>query len=212
MSYCSSCGAYLPDWAAECPACGAPREPAAGPKRARKAPDSAAAQAARPKRKAAAEEGEYHYTYKKASGGGGAAPQGSGARRRTADKGTFTCEGTKQGSGGAFRYEAEDRRGSYAGAYTSDAKKNRGLAALCYFGPFFLLSWLLKPKSSFVRYHVNQGLALFLCWIVINIFDFIPFMWVVNIFGLICFFCGVSNALRGKRKPLPVIGDITLIK
>ena len=70
----------------------------------------------------------------------------------------------------------------------------------------------MKPKSRFVRYHVNQGLVLFLCWIVINLFDFIPFMWVLNIIGIVCFFCGVSNALKGRRKPMPVIGEITLIK
>ena len=59
----------------------------------------------------------------------------------------------------------------------------------------------MKPKSKFVRYHVNQGLVLFLCWIVINIFDFIPFMWLANIFGVVCFFCGIANALKGRRKP-----------
>ena len=131
MSYCSSCGAYLPDWAAECPACGAPREPGAGTKRARKAPDSAAAQAARPKRKAAAEEGEYHYTYKKASGGGGAASKGSGARRRTADKGTFTYEGTKQGSGGAFRYEAEGTGAGATPALTRPTRRRTAALRRC---------------------------------------------------------------------------------
>ena len=100
----------------------------------------------------------------------------------------------------------------YAGQYKADAEENKLLAALCYLGPFFLLSWLMKPKSKFVRYHVNQGLVLFLCWIVINIFDFIPFMWLANIFGVVCFFCGIANALKGRRKPLPLIGEITLIK
>ena len=31
MSYCKSCGAYMPDWAEECPACGQPK--AEAPKR-----------------------------------------------------------------------------------------------------------------------------------------------------------------------------------
>lgn len=83
---------------------------------------------------------------------------------------------------------------------------------MCYFGPLFLLSWLLKPKSRFVRYHVNQGLVLFLVEVIIWMFDFIPFVGLLNILAIVCFFCGISNALKGKRKPIPLIGEITLIK
>ena len=218
MSYCSSCGAYMPDWAEECPACGKARTEPKKRAQTRKKPSaqagSAAAKAeAGTENKAGAKtSGEYHYSYKKPAGGG----TRSGGARPSAGKGAFTYEeGGSRAGGGSFSYDEEKQRRDtayYAREYKSDAADNKWLAALCYLGPMFLLSWLLKPNSKFVRYHANQGLVLFLCSIVINIFDFIPFMWVVNIFSVVCFFIGVFNALGGKRKPLPIIGDITLIK
>ena len=51
MSYCSSCGSYMPDWAEECPACGAAKS---GPKKQRasqaKGGAASAASAAEPKK------------------------------------------------------------------------------------------------------------------------------------------------------------------
>ena len=44
MSYCKSCGAYMPDWAEECPACGEPK--AESKKRAEKKKTSAGASGA----------------------------------------------------------------------------------------------------------------------------------------------------------------------
>lgn len=187
MSYCRQCGAYVPDWAEECPACGEPKE--APKKRAASAKKSAASAAAAAAR-AEKNSGEYHYKY-----------------RREADD-TQSPRGGDTVSSGS--YDASARR--YAKVYKADAGQHRGLAALCYFGPFFLLSWLLQPKSDFVRYHVNQGLVLFLLWIVLGVMDFIPFMWVLNILGVVCMISGIFNALGGKRKPMPLIGEIYLIK
>ena len=228
MSYCKTCGAYVPDWAAECPACGQPvKEPKKrAPKKQSTAKTGASASAAQ----AAEDTGEYRYTYKKAKRKPEAEQRwsdtGSGKKSARDDKGTFTYDGAGRSDKGTFRYESGGARKydddgyeyepprtarDYEREYRSDAKRNKFLAALCYFGPMFILSWLLKPKSRFVRYHVNQGLVFFLMCVIINIFDFIPFMWLLNIFSVVCFFCGVSNALKGKRKPLPAIGEITLI-
>lgn len=224
MSYCTSCGAYMPDWADECPACGAPKadknKKTTQKKKTTGQASSASAGAAQEK------SGEYHYSYKKPEKKGGGA-SGAGERRSAAgtggasDRGTFRYESSKRADGGTFTYGGSSRsrdhyepkgRSNYESEYRSDAKKNKFLAALCYFGPMFILSWLLKPKSSFVRYHVNQGLVFFLMCVIINIFDFIPFVGVLNIYAIVCFVCGLSNALKGKRKPLPGIGEITLIK
>lgn len=213
MSYCTSCGAYIPDWADECPACGAPK---AEPKKKSSAKKKSSSEQAAASAAAAAGEngGEYHYSYRKAEEEpSGTERRSTGSGARYSDKGTFNYEGSKRrADGGTFTYGGEtSRRRSYEREYRSDAKKNRLLAALCYFGPMFLLSWLIKPKSSFVRYHVNQGLVFFLTCVLINIFDFIPFVGLLNIYAIVCFICGLSNALKGKRKPLPGIGEITLI-
>lgn len=224
MSYCTSCGAYMPDWADECPACGAPKadknKKTTQKKKTTGQASSASAGAAQEK------SGEYHYSYKKSEKKDGCASEPkerwSGAGTGSgSDRGTFRYESSKRADGGTFTYGGSSRsrdryepkgRSDYESEYRSDAKKNRLLAALCYFGPLFVLSWALKPKSSFVRYHANQGLLLLITWIVVNIFDFIPFMGLLNIFWIVCFFIGISNAYKGKRKPLPGIGEITLIK
>ena len=105
MSYCSSCGSYMPDWAEECPACGAAKS---GPKKQRassaKGGAASAASAAEPKKESS---GEYHYSYKKPSG----ASKGRGSARRGADRGAFTYDNEEpHANGGAFRYEPGGER------------------------------------------------------------------------------------------------------
>lgn len=238
MSYCKSCGAYMPDWAEECPACGEPK--AESKKRAEKektstgASGAASASASATAQADESTSGEYRYSYKKAGKTSDAesrwsdAGTGSKTRKGTGDKGAFRYDGSKRKDGGTFTYDNADayensgsrgresyksRRGTrdYEGEYRSDAKKNKLLGALCYFGPLFLLSWIIKPSSRFVRYHVNQGLVLFLLEVIVWMFDFIPFVGLLNILCIVGFFCGLSNALKGKRKPIPLIGEITLI-
>ena len=53
--------------------------------------------------------------------------------------------------------------------------------------------------------------VLFLLEVIVWMFDFIPFVGLLNILCIVGFFCGLSNALKGKRKPIPLIGEITLI-
>lgn len=222
MSYCKNCGAYIPDWAEECPACGrAKAEPKKRVQKRAGTDKTGAASVGRgaPEGGAAAQSGEYHYSYKKPAGDSRRSAGerwGSAARGATDAGGAYTY-----GGDGAYAYDEGGGRGrgrsrrdsrSYEDEYRSDAKSNRGFGALCYFGPFFIISWLARPKSAFVRYHVNQGLVLFLCSVIFNLFDFIPFMWLLNLLIVVDFFCGIANALGGRRKPIPLIGEITLIK
>ena len=41
MSYCRNCGAYVPDWAENCPACDTPVKQTAQPKKEKKPPKTA---------------------------------------------------------------------------------------------------------------------------------------------------------------------------
>lgn len=222
MSYCRECGAYIPDGENQCLACGWSEN---------KKRSGAAAQA-RPKpgpekeRKKSASGGGTTGGYKRSYDyGGGQGSYSGGEDRRGAGRYYSSSEDRR----GADRYYSgsEDRRGAdryyssgerksskkdYAGEYNSDAQRNRGMASLCYLGPLFILPWLLRPNSQFVKYHVNQGLVLFLLWVIVGIFDFIPFMWVANLFAFVCVCMGLGNAWGGRRRPLPLIGEITLIK
>lgn len=89
-------------------------------------------------------------------------------------------------------------------------EKNTGMAVVAYI-IFFLPLLTEAKKDPFVKYHVKQGLTLFLAGIIARIIVYIPvigwiLIWPFNVFLLILFVIGVMNALGGKQEPLPIIG------
>ena len=150
MSYCRNCGAYVPDWAENCPACDTPVKQTAQPKKEKKPPKTA----------------------------------------KTASAG------------------AQTRR---------EEPKYQSLGYLCYLGPLLIIPLLVRPKSRFLRYHCNQGLLLLIAAVLVGIFDGLPGIgWLIGIAGsiaaLIWLVQGMLNVNRGVRRPLPLIGDITILK
>ncbi|MEG2429212.1 MAG: DUF4870 domain-containing protein [Oscillospiraceae bacterium] len=104
----------------------------------------------------------------------------------------------------------------------ADINDNKGLCILSYFGFLFLIPMLVNgQKSPFTRFHVNQGMVLFLLYIAMGIVTailrFIPILgglisglaWV----GLLVLsIMGIVNAAQGTAKRLPIIGEINLYK
>ncbi len=89
-------------------------------------------------------------------------------------------------------------------------EKNTGMAVIAYI-IFFLPLLTEAKKDPFVKYHVKQGLTLFLAGIIARIIVYIPvigwiLIWPFNVLLLILFVIGVMNALGGKQEPLPIIG------
>ena len=97
-----------------------------------------------------------------------------------------------------------------------------------YLGPLFLLTLLARKDSPLARYHANQGFVLFLFELV-----FALLLWLGNLvfagnvtalaglaifrglgtlFILMFIVWGFSNAIRGLAVPLPLIGDISLLR
>lgn len=102
--------------------------------------------------------------------------------------------------------------------------ENRVISAICYFvsvTPLILIATVLivKLKSSdYVKFHVNQGLILYVVTFIIAIFInvildlpsiFNTLLYIVTVSIIIW---GTINALIGKTKEIPVIGKIHLIK
>ena len=89
-------------------------------------------------------------------------------------------------------------------------EKNTGMAIVAYI--LFFIPLLTDAKNDpFVKYHVKQGLSLFLVAVVIRIIAYIPtigwaLVWPFNLLLVILFVIGVMRALNGEQKPLPVIG------
>ncbi len=110
-----------------------------------------------------------------------------------------------------------------------EIRDHRVMAIFAYLGPLVLVPLFADPNSRFTRFHVNQGLALFLASIaygiarrvVLWIFEAVwwaiasPLRWALNLVGLIFvvyIVLGVVHAARGEAKKLPFLGRVKLLK
>ncbi len=92
-------------------------------------------------------------------------------------------------------------------------EKNIGMAILAYI-LFFVPLLTEAKKDPFVKFHVKQGLVLFIGWVAACIIAAIPvFGWLVarllNLFLLVLMIIGILNAAKGKQESLPLIGKFS---
>ena len=85
------------------------------------------------------------------------------------------------------------------------------MAVISYIGPLCLIPILTKEKDEFVKFHVKQGLILFIgevaIWLIIGL---VPVLWVlanlVNIVWLVLSIIGIINVTNGEKKEIPIVG------
>lgn len=102
----------------------------------------------------------------------------------------------------------------------SDAEANKVQAVLAYLGFLVFIPLFAAKDSRFARFHTNQGLVLFLAQIVLGIVQRalfgIPMMGailsIVSLVLLVFAVMGIISAVQGEEKPLPLIGEIRLLK
>lgn len=99
----------------------------------------------------------------------------------------------------------------------SDVEENRVFALLAYIGILFLVPLLAARHSPFARFHTNQGVILFLGWLIWAFINLIPVIgWILGIILvlilLVLSVMGVIYALMGKMKKLPLIGNWVIVK
>lgn len=91
------------------------------------------------------------------------------------------------------------------------SQKNTGMAIVAYI--IFFIPLLTDAKNDpFVKYHVKQGLVLFIGWVIEIFIGVIPVIgWIIapllGIFLFILLILGIVNVANGKEKPLPVVGS-----
>jgi uncharacterized membrane protein len=102
-------------------------------------------------------------------------------------------------------------------------------AILSYIGILFIVGLIADPKNERLKFHINQGIVLFITeiilWVAVAIITailgWIPIVgWIL--IGLITFavwaailvlmILGIVNAAKGEEKPLPVIGGFKIYK
>lgn len=200
MSYCKKCGAYIPDADDICPACG---------ESVNEAPPQASAKAEEKRSTGYGEfraSGEYHSgAYQQAE------PQSGEYRSDAYVNGEYRGEYYS----GYAPVGSDSQR--YSREFDADAHENRGMGFLCYLGILFLIPYFTRPDSQFLRYHCNQGLVLLLFCILASVCTSLPILgWIGGtagyFFAFYCLIKGLVNVSKGKRSPLPIIGQITIIK
>jgi uncharacterized membrane protein len=100
------------------------------------------------------------------------------------------------------------------------AKKDAGESKLFAFLAYllgiigFVLVFLVRRNDKFAMYHAKQSLVLCISWIIVYFVGMaIPFIgWFIimplgNLLLFILWIFGIVNALSGKEKPLPIIGQ-----
>ena len=93
-----------------------------------------------------------------------------------------------------------------------DIEKNKVYAILAYIGILFLVPLLAAKDSPYAKFHTNQGLVLFLLEVILSVVWWIPFLGLLWIAVVVFAVMGIINAAQGECKPLPIIGEIELIK
>lgn len=97
---------------------------------------------------------------------------------------------------------------------------NKGMAVLGYFFP--LIAYLVNPPEDFARFHIAQGMNLWVIQIIYTVVTvFVGILIseelssILNLFSVvfsICYIIGIIYAATGKREKLPIIGEMELIK
>jgi uncharacterized membrane protein len=106
-----------------------------------------------------------------------------------------------------------------------EVQENKVIFILAYLGILFFLPLVTTPNSKAGRFHANQGLVLLITgiagqivfsilqaitwrlWILVSLLSTV---WGIALFALMVI--GMINANKGLQKPLPVIGNIRILK
>jgi uncharacterized membrane protein len=90
--------------------------------------------------------------------------------------------------------------------------KNTTMAIIAYL--IFFVPLLTDAKNDpFVKYHVKQGLALFILFVVNSLIGNVISFWFfisgfIGLGLLVLLIMGIINAANGKMQPVPVIGKL----
>jgi uncharacterized membrane protein len=100
------------------------------------------------------------------------------------------------------------------GQPSASHSNNTGMAILAYLGILIIIPFLTNAHNDpFVKFHLKQGLALIISFVVGFVISIIPILgWILSplimIFNVVLLIIGIINAASGKEKALPFIGSI----
>ena len=201
LSFCDKCGAYIPIGETECPACGYD-------------PEAEAKKAAEAERRYAEQQKRWQQDpWQQTHTGGPAQGQYTSQRTAGAAQAQYTSQRTgsaqpnAQNAGQQRTYSPADETMRRQAAESVERQK---LSVFSYLGPFWLIPAITQKDDPFMKYHTEQGLGLIIFGILTSLLGNL-WGWVGTVGGIICTIGaikGIVSVLKGKREPLPVIGDL----
>ena len=226
MAYCLKCGAYIPDGQSICLACG--YDPAAEQKAAEEARKKANAgnqayqysssqsnqelrKRLEEQRRRTQEQNRQWAEQEKTRREEQAAREAARKEQQERDRAWAREEYERRQEEERARVSRESVRstGSDYSRNSSVGEGNKALAALSYLSVLFALPYIFTPQDEYAKFHAKQGMKLFLFGIFADILtSFIGFGWIATLARLYLIYKGMSNALNGRKEPLPYIGTI----
>ena len=93
------------------------------------------------------------------------------------------------------------------------------MGVLAYLGVLVLFPLFLAKDSQFARYHTNQGLILFIAYIILGVLQKIfstgiisTILWICGVIVFVFTIIGIVNVCKGECKELPWIGKYRILK
>ena len=207
MSYCKSCGAYIPDGQSKCLACGYDdtAEQSAG--------QSAAARAKAPKSSG----GKYRqfdseFLRKQLEE---QRKRQQETNRKWAETEYAQRQRVREEQARNFTNTAEasetstTRSHDAGGGFSFGADASKLFAGASYLSFLFILPYIFCPKDKFAMFHARQGMNLFIAGligeVVAGIFGLGWAVWLARLYFI---YLGISNVYNGRCKRLPYIGNL----
>jgi uncharacterized membrane protein len=109
----------------------------------------------------------------------------------------------------------ETSSGTQGSAPAPGHQKNTLMAVLAYIGPLVIVSYLTAKDDPFVKFHIKQGLVLFVIevamWFLAGMmfYQFWMIMNIINLATLVLSIVGIVNAVQGQEKELPLVGQFS---
>ncbi|MBQ9685374.1 MAG: hypothetical protein IJV41_02345 [Oscillospiraceae bacterium] len=207
MSYCKSCGAYIPDGQTKCLACGFDDA----------AEQQAAAAAAQAKK--SSENGQKKYRQFDSDFLRKQLDEQRKRQQETSRKWAETEYAQRQkvkeeqarnftNTAGASA-RSTTRNSNASRNMTSGGEMSKVFAGLSYISALFILPHIFCKDDKFAMYHAKQGLNLFVAGVIGDIVGSIFGLgWVVTLARLYFIYKGISNVVNGRKEPLPYIGNL----
>ena len=211
MGYCTSCGAYIPDGQTMCLACGFDENA----KKEEKTANTAAAASAEAK---APRQERTQHKYRQFDSDT-LRKQLEEQRKRQQENSRKWAE-TEYAQRQKVKEEQARNFTNTSGRSGSDVYRtvrstmqqddiSKVLAGLSYFSVLFVLPYIFRKNDDFAMYHAKQGMNLFIAGIIGDIVGgFFGLGWLVVLARIAFAIIGVSNVIKGLKKPLPYIGNI----